>query len=180
MPRPRKSLNKELSLVVKDLIEQGQSIADIGIILGCLGKDAKKWLADLKKECTTIDEFLEIASKRADIALVAAAVEAATGYDYEEKDTEYIKVMKGYEANDKAKPVLADVEKGHKIKRRHAKKNDTLLKFILKNRLPEYFQDVSKVEVNKKTIEIKQITEDEIKSFAGRLLETIQENNDRP
>ena len=41
--------------------------------------------------------------------------------------------------------------------------------------MPEYFQDIQKVEINKKSIEIKAITESEIKSFAGRLMEAITE-----
>ena len=174
MARPRKDINKELGLVVRDLIESDQSISDIGTIIGCLGKDSVKWLKDLKKECTSIDEFIDMARARADIALVAAAIEAALGYDYEEVDQDYIKTVKGYDEHDK--PIIVDMPGNRKVKTRHAKKNDALLKFILKNRLPEFFQDVQKVQIDKKTIEIKAITEGEIKQFAGRLMEAITEN----
>jgi len=174
MARPRKNLSTALATTVSDLIEANQTTADIGTIIGCLGKDSVKWLKDLKNECSTVDEFIEAARQRADIALVAAAVEAAIGYDYEEVDQEYLRIPAGYD--DKGTPIIREVPGNRKVKTKHAKKNDALLKFILKNRLPEYFQDVQKVEINKKTIEIKAITESEIKSFAGRLMEAITEN----
>jgi len=163
-------LNRSLQVAVKDLIKGGQTSADIGIILGCLGKNSTKWLEDLKAECTSIEEFIEVAGQRADISLVAAAVEAALGYDYEEVD-QFYSTKKG-EKN--GKPIMISVKGDRKVKTKHAKKNDALLKFILKNRLPEYFQDVQKVEVNKKTVEIKEVSAKEIKSFAGRLMEVIE------
>ena len=171
MSRPKKNINKELAIVVKDLIEADSTIADIGTMVGCLGEDSTKWLKELKDECTTVDEFVELARQRADIALVAAAVEAAIGYDYSEYDIEYLKIPRGYD--DKGKPIFEEVEGKRKKKIKHAKKNDALLKFILKNRLPEYFTDTQKVEINKKTIEIKEVTEKEIKGFAGKLLKAI-------
>lgn len=172
MARPVKNVTTELALLAKDLIASGQTEADIGVITGVLGKDSKTWLADLKKECTSVDEFIELARKRADIALVAAAIEAAMGYDYEEVDQEYLSVPAGKDVN--GKTIKKVVEGNRKVKKRHARKNESLLKFILKNRLPEYFQDVSKVEVNKKSIEIKEITAHEIEQFAGKLLETVK------
>ena len=137
-----------------------------------MGEDSTKWLKELKKECSTVDEFIELAKQRADIALVAATVEAAIGYDYEEEDTEYTKRFRGYATN--GQPLIEDVPTKRKVKKRHAKKNDALLKFILKNRLPEYFTDTQRVEINKKTIEIKEVTEKEIKGFAGKLLNAIE------
>lgn len=56
------------------------------MILGALGEDSLKWLKDLKAECTTVDEFIEIARQRADISLIVAAVKTALGYEYEEID----------------------------------------------------------------------------------------------
>ena len=61
MVRPRNDLNKGLALAVSDLIEANQTTADIGTIIGCLGKDSVKWLKDLKNECSTVDEFIEAA-----------------------------------------------------------------------------------------------------------------------
>ena len=173
MARPRKDINRELALVVKDLIEHKQESADIGLIIGVLGKNSLKWLQDLKKECSSIDEFLEIASKRSEIELISAAFKNAMGYDYVETDKEILKVPDGY--NTDGSPRMREVEGNVKVKTRHARANDTLLKFILKNYLPEYFQDSQKIEINKKSIEIKEITAKEIESFAGKLLESVKE-----
>jgi hypothetical protein len=89
MPRPKKSLESAMALVAKDLLENNQNIADIGVILGALGEDSLKWLKDLKAECSSVDEFIEIARQRADIALIVAAVKCALGYEYQEEDKTY-------------------------------------------------------------------------------------------
>ena len=171
MPRPRKDVNAAFALVAKDLLENNQSVADIGAIIGALGEDSLKWLKDLKAECTTIDEFIEIATKRADIALIVAAVKCALGYEYQEEDRTYRKILN--HRDDTGAPVMKEVIDGRKVKIKRALPNEALLRFILKCRLPEYFQDTQRIEINKKTIEIKEIAQKEIESFAGKLLEAI-------
>jgi len=171
MPRPKKEVNAAFALVAKDLLENNQSVADIGTIVGALGEDSLKWLKDLKKECASVDEFLEIATKRADIALIVAAVKCALGYEYEEIDQNYIRVPGGYD--DAGIPKMREVPNNKKVKTKRALPNESLLRFLLKCRLPEYFQDTQRIEINKKTIEIKEISQKEIESFAGRLLDTI-------
>jgi len=132
-----------------------------------------KWLQDLKKECTGIDEFMELASQRANVALVAAAVEAAVGYDYEEIKQEYMKVHKGYDDNNE--PIIVEIPGKRTTNKKHTKKDGSMLKFLLINRLPDYFSDTKKFEINKKTVELKGVTEEEIKGFAGKLLTVIKE-----
>ena len=158
-------------MVVKDLIANGQDISDVGIIIGALGTDSTKWLKDLKKECTSVDEFIEIATKRADIALIVAAVRTALGYEYSETDQSFIRVPAGYD--EAGIPKMREVPSSKKVKTKRALPNEALLRFILKCRLPEYFQDTQRIEINKKTIEIKEIAQKEIESFAGKLLEAI-------
>jgi len=103
-----------------------------------------------------------------------AAVEAACGYNYEETDQEYETKMVGKDLN--GHPIYKEVPGSRKVKIRHSKKNDNLLKFLIKNRLPQYFSDVQHIEIDKKSIEIKEITAGEIKKFAGKLIETVQED----
>lgn len=167
------ALEKGLALVVKDLIESNSSIADIGIILGVLGEDSAKWLKDLKSECTSVEEFIDLARQRADIALVAMAAKVALGYDYEEEDKTFRNILN--HRSETGAPVMKEVVDGRKVKTKKALPNEALLKFILKCRLPEYFQDVQKVEVNKKTIEIKEIAAKEIEDFGRRFLETVND-----
>ena len=176
MPRPKKDIGAALTLVAKDLLEANQSVADIGVIIGALGEDSLKWLQDLKKECSTVDEFIEIARQRADIALIVAAVKTALGYSYEESYQNYLKVPDGYD--EKGTPKMRDVPGNRQVKKRMALPNEALLRFILKCRLPEYFQEVQRVEINKKTIEIKEIAGREIEEFGRKFLEMANENKD--
>lgn len=161
-----------MTLVAKDLLENNQSVADIGTIVGALGEDSLKWLKDLKNECSTVDEFIEIARQRADIALIVAAVKCALGYEYEEVDENFIRVPAGYD--DAGIPKMREVPNSKKVKTKRALPNEALLRFILKCRLPEYFQDVQRVEINKKVIEIKELAGKEIEAFGRKLLESIK------
>ena len=160
-----------MALIAKDLLKSNQSVADIGIIVGCLGTDSLKWLEELKAQCTDIDEFIEVAKQRADISLIAAATREAMGYEYKETIQEYIKVPAGYEPD--GSPKMKDMPGKKKVSKKIARPNDTLLRFILRCRLPEYFSDVQKVEINKKVIEIKDITRREIEDCGRRLIEAL-------
>ncbi len=102
---------------------------------------------------------------------MAAAIRAALGYEYEESYQNYLKVPKGY--NDDGTPKMLDVPSNRQVKKKRALPNESLLRFILKCRLPEYFSDIQRVEINKKTIEIKETTQKEIEGFAGKLFEAI-------
>jgi hypothetical protein len=171
MGRPTKQVTqqKQLAVIVKDLVEANPNISDVGAILACLKNDVKT-LVEIKNESKDIDEFLDLAAKRANVMLVTAAIEAALGYDYEETE-QLIRKMPHYDENGIIE--IREIEGDLKVKKKHAKKDNQLLKFILANRLPEYFSDTRKVEINKKSIEIKANTEAEIRSFAGKLLDII-------
>lgn len=176
MPRPKKSLEAAMTLVAKDLLENNQSVADIGVIVGALGEDSLKWLKDLKTECASVDEFIELATKRADIALIVAAVKCALGYEYEEIDQNFLRVPAGYDGD--GKPLMREVPSNKKVKTKRALPNEALLRFILKCRLPEYFSDIQRVEINKKVIEIKGNAEKEIREFGRKLLDSINSETD--
>ena len=167
-----------MTLVAKDLLQNNQSVADIGVIVGALGEDSLKWLKDLKAECSSVDEFIELATKRADIALIVAAVKTALGYEYSETDQSFIRVPAGYD--DAGIPKMREVPSSKKVKTKRALPNEALLRFILKCRLPEYFQDTQRIEINKKTIEIKEIAQKEIEDFGRKLLESIKNENQNP
>ena len=159
-------------MVVEDLIKNNQDISDIGTIIGALGEDSTKWLSDLKKECASVEEFVEVARQRADIALIVAAVKCALGYEYQEEDRTYRKILN--HRDETGAPVMKEVIDGRKVKIKRALPNEALLRFILKCRLPEYFQDTQRIEINKKTIEIKEVAQKEIEEFGRKLLESIK------
>lgn len=173
MPRPKKSIEAAMTLVAKDLLENNQNIADVGVIIGALGEDSLKWLKGLKKECTTVDEFIEIARQRADIALITAAVKTALGYEYQEIDQNFLRVPDGYD--DLGIPKMREVPSNKKVKTKRALPNEALLRFILKCRLPEYFTDTQRVEINKKVIEIKELAGKEIEEIGRKFLEVAKE-----
>ena len=114
---------------------------------------------------------MERASTLANIQLTAAAMKEAMGYDYEDYDQ---RIVLAYRYDDHGNQVCNEVPGEKKIKKKHARGNETLLKFILSNRMPEYFSDVKRLEINKKTIQIKESTAEEIKSFAGKLASVIE------
>ena len=172
MPRLKRDVNAAFALVAKDLLENNQSVADIGAIVGALGEDSLKWLKDLKAECSSIDEFIEIARQRADIALIVAAVKCALGYEYQEEDKTYRNIVN--HRDETGSPVMKEVIDGRKVKIKRALPNEALLRFILKCRLPEYFSDIQRVEINKKVIELKGDAEKEIREFGRKLLESIK------
>ena len=163
-----------MTLVAKDLLENNQSVADVGIIVGALGEDSLKWLKDLKAECTTVDEFIEIARQRADIALIVAAVKCALGYEYQEEDRTYRNILNN--RDETGAPVMKEVIDGRKVKIKRALPNEALLRFILKCRLPEYFQDTQRIEINKKVIEIKELAGKEIEEMGRKFLEMANSN----
>lgn len=177
MSRPKKDIGAAFAIVAKDILENNSNIADVGIILGVLGEDSLKWLKDLKAECTTIDEFIDIARQRADITLIVAAVKCALGYEYQEEDKTYRNILNNRDGT--GAPVMREVVDGRKVKTKRALPNEALLRFILRSRLPQYFSDVQRIEINKKVVEIKGNAEKEIKEFGRKLLESFKETDGR-
>ena len=70
--------------------------------------------------------------------------------------------------------------KQKKLKKKKHRGNDALLRFILKNRLTEYFQDVKKVEINKKSVEIIENAEEEIKNFGKQIIAKFEDKPSLP
>ena len=169
-PRKRETEEKHLARILNDIVKTEHSLSDAAAIIACF-KDDVKTLEKIKEECKDIDEFMDRASTLANIQLTAAAMREAMGYDYEDWDQ---KVSLLYRYDDHGNQVCNEVPGEKKIKKKHARGNETLLKFILSNRMPEYFSDVKKLEINKKTIQIKQSTAEEIKNFAGKLADVIE------
>jgi len=153
-PRKKETDEKALAKIVTDVLKDSPHISDIGTIIALLGSESAKDLEQLKESCASVDEFLDLARQRADIMLVTAAIKAAVGYEY---------------------AVTQEYKDGSsKQKKKYVPADTPLLKFILINRLPEYFSDTKKVEINRKNIDIKANTEEEIKKFAGKLMNIIE------
>ena len=174
MPKPKYQIEKSTKVnsalvpLIKDLADLGYSEADIGVIIAAAGKSPRKWFNYLKKKYPKLENIAETADTLANIQLVVAAMQAALGYDYIEEEIKY--EQKQILGTDKTKPVEVD----RKVKHKHARKDKDLLKFLLINRLPQYFSDTKKIQVDQRSIEFKGDVSEEIKSFAGQLMDIVK------
>ena len=154
--------------VIQNLTAQGYNLADIGMILGYSGKDKKNWLWRLKENHPEIQEAIEAGKNLADVELVKTAFKEATGYTIEEVETNY----KAFPDPDNPTKVRwVAIEK--KSKPKYIPPKTVLLWKMLCSRLPDYFVDSKKIEINKTSLEIKDITAAEIRRFAGRFAKMV-------
>ena len=154
--------------IIQNLTAQGYNLADIGMILGYSGKDPKSWIWRLKENHPEIQEAIEAGKNLADVELVKTAFKEATGYTIEEVET-YYKAFP--DPNNPTKVRWVAVEK--KKKPKYIPPNAILLWKMLCSRLPDLFQDTKKIEINKTTLDIKDVTADEIRRFAGRFARMV-------
>jgi len=165
--KKRTTFNDALLPVIQNLTAEGRSLADIGMLIGYSGKNPAAWLRYVKNKYPEVADAIESGAKLADTKLIVTAFDSAIGYDAEESDTEYVVVPKidgsfRYE------------EKSRKIKRKHIKPDTSLLFKLLCNRLPEYFQDTKKFEIDKRSVDAKIDMNKEISEFAGKLMDAVK------
>lgn len=166
--KKRTPFNDSLLPVIQNLTAEGRSLADIGMLLGYSGKNPAAWLRYVKNKYPDVADAMKVGSQLADTKLIVTAFDAATGYDIEETDTEYV-VINQLDGNKRYD------EKSRKIKRKHIKPDTGLLFRLLCNRLPEYFQDVKKFQVDKRSIDAKVDMNKEISGFAGKLMDVVED-----
>ena len=106
----------------------------------------------------------------ADIELVTTAFEAATGYEYVEETKDY-KIV--HIVNEETGEVVREERRliKHKVAKRHQRPDSAVLKMLLLSRLPDYFIDSKKVTLTQ--IMEADPTEDEIRRFAGKLMQLV-------
>lgn len=124
---------------IQSLASLGYSDADIGIIVGYSGKDARNWLKGLKERNGDVKAICEVGRHQANLRLVSRAFQLATeGYDYVETIDEFL-VITDDEGNGEAIPRVK-----RKVKKKHIKADTSLLWNLLCSRLPEYFGHVKR------------------------------------
>lgn len=175
----RTDLNPDNLLpVIQNLTALGFTIADVGIMLGYCGKDPEGWFYRLKEKYPDINKALEIGKNLGDIELIKTAMQESLGYWIEEDEilSENVFEIPVVGLGEKCKPMKDKwVKKEKKTKRKFIQPNTQLLFKLLCCRLPEFFSDVKKIEVDKRSISLKGNIEEEIKQFAGALLHNIAE-----
>lgn len=149
----RSKFNPALLPAITNLVRLGCSEADIGVILGYSGKDAREWIKGLKKRNMDVRDACELGKQMANIALVSRAFQLAmTGY-------EYVETEETYKAG-----VLIET----KTKKKHTKPNVALLQTLLRSRLPQDFSQT--IKIDKRTLNIDIDSDAEVDSFYGRLV----------
>jgi len=168
----QKKINFDMALlpVIQNLATLGKSEADIGVIIGYTGRKPKKFIEQLKKDCPDVAIALEVGRRLADIELVTTAFEAATGYDYTEETKDY-KIV--HVVNEETGEVVGEERRliKHKKMKKHQRPDSAILRMLLLSRLPDYFIDSKKVTLTQ--IMEGDPTEDEIRKFAGKLLQLV-------
>ncbi len=168
-----KKLHFDLSLlpIIQNLAGLGKSEADIGVIIGYAGRKPGKFIEQLKKDCPDVAIALEVGRRLADTELVTTAFEAAVGYDYTEetKDFKYVDVRA-----EETGEVIGRTKVLVKVKnsKKHQRPDSAILRMLLISRLPDYFIDSKKVTLTQ--IMDTDPTEDEIRRFAGKLMELVR------
>jgi len=67
------------------------------------------------------------------------------------------------------------IEKSRKTKQKHVRPDTSLLFKLLCNRLPEYFSDTRKFEIDKRSVNAKVDMNKEISEFAGKLMDATKD-----
>ncbi|MCP5019642.1 MAG: hypothetical protein GY938_30815 [Ketobacter sp.] len=169
-PRTAKTTTKdkhrnEITRLVKNmLLSDDGSAADVGVALGAIGDE--QWMTEQRKKCGNLADFMDLAKQRANVALVVAAVKEAKGYNYVETTQEFIPVV-----DDDGNPTGEEVPGKIKRTTKWSKGDPGLLKFITSSRMPNQFNEVKKIQIEKRSIEIKGDAEAEIRQFYGKMLQ---------
>lgn len=89
LPKLELSHIKNILPVVKKAMTAGLNEREIGVLLGYLGKNPRKGLARIEKECENSTEAVKLALKLANSYLVSKLYEVAVGAKYEESISNY-------------------------------------------------------------------------------------------
>jgi hypothetical protein len=163
--------------VIQNLTGQGFNLSDVGMLLGYAGDKPDRWLYNLRQKYPEINDAITIGRQAANAELIRTAFQEATGYWIEEEEV-LAENIPHFPAPDvpfgEPKPMQDKyINKEKKTKRKFIQPNTQLLFKLLCCRLPEFFSDVRKVEIDKRSLELKGTISDEIKSFAGALYRAI-------
>lgn len=153
----RSKFNTALLPAIQNLTGLGCSEADIGIILGYAGKDAREWIKGLKKRNIDVRDACELGKRMANIALVSRAWQLAVeGYDYLEEETTY-EIVDGER-----------IETDFKTKKKSVKPNPGLLQVLLRSRLPQDFSQT--IKIDKRTMNVDMDIDAEVDRVFGNLI----------
>ena len=175
----RTVLDDNFAPIIHNLLSEGFNLAEVGLLLGYAGKDSQRWLKRLSEGSEAIQKAVQEGIDAANVKLIQTAFKAAIGYFVTEEEV-FAEVEKVIPPPNVAKhgpdaparkPYYRFANKSKKTKKRFIEPNTQLLFKLLCNRLPEYFSDSRKIEIDKRSVELKANVEQEIKDSAGALLD---------
>ena len=167
----RTALDNTFIPVIHNLLTKGYTLADVGMLIGYSGKDSEGWLRRLSADNTDLDLAIQEGIEAANIELIKTAFNECMGYWVEEED---ITAQKEKITPKGKNTYYKWTEKWKKTKKRFIPPNTALLFKLLCCRMPAYFSDLKKVEIDKRTLELQANLEDEILGFAGALAAAVQ------
>lgn len=156
--------------VIKNAAAMGLDAAGIGLILGYAGKNPEKWLKKLQQQYPDVKTAYEAGVNIADTHLVSTAMQVACGYKFEEEVIKYILTPDGMDENHR--PKLKSVPVERKINKKYQHPDNQMLKFLLINRLPEFFmnQRSSSKPDEEEPVDDGSVTEKEMQKVFGSLI----------
>lgn len=153
-------MSNEIVPIIKNLVEQGNSITDIGILLGFTSDNTK----DLIWGETTVLQEAALAN------LVSTAYKLATGFETEDETIEYVNSPKYNEVNGQRVDKWIPGKKT--VTRKQYKPDNAALKLLLQSKLAGDFQQVN-LRV-KRNLNKPDSVEGQVMTSAGRLLEELR------
>jgi hypothetical protein len=153
------SFTEDLLPVIQNLTALGYNDTEIGTIVGFAGQLTRDWLRSLTKERTDVTEAIKTGRLLAKAVLIGKLVHTSLGYDY--KETDEIWLPNGEtKSNGQKKWVL----QRKVVHRRHQTASVPAMLQLAARLLPDVFSD-------NKSVDVIDVTEEQIKKLAGRINE---------
>jgi hypothetical protein len=162
--------------VVQNLAAQGFTEGEIGMVLGSVNKtDTKIMVRNLREDLPEFEKAWRNGVRTADVQLIQKAWQLAMGFQYDETTIEESSVNQQTTDDEgntswESKPVLK-----RKTIRKYREPSETMLLFLIQNRLKEEFKNVQRVEVDKKSVNVTaELTQKQMQEISGKLIEHLQ------
>ena len=170
----RTILDDKFAPVISNLLSNGFSLADVGLLIGFSGEHPDRWLKRLGEDSGAIQEAIQAGLNAANAKLVATAFDTAMGKWITEEEINY-EMKKCRDDEGLRQPYWRWKKVRKKEKKRYIEPNTQLLWRLLMSRMPEYFNETKNISIEKRSVELKGEVESEIQSFAGNLLRLVED-----
>jgi hypothetical protein len=161
---------KVLLPAMQNLTALGYTAEDLGIALGYEGSP-RDFVNNLGRTNEEVKDAIKAGQSLSNMQMIAQSFKTAMGYQTQNEIIEY-KITVDPETGEQT-----EIPVKRKVIKQEQPGNPQLLQFLMINRMPELFQNVQKIEVDKKqvTVEAKaELDADHIAKLAGDLSDALQ------